>query len=165
MDTQPVCQRRGHAHSRSVHHPSSAVPEEVWAFLTVTDNIPAFESQVTHIEQVTPGEVGLGTQWKGSTNVLGRKFDWVSEPVEFEPPVRSRTKGIEGKLALRWAPSLSPSPDDTGTLFTYRIEAESGLGGIFGKLGDPIVERAQTRTVKTNLAQPQGVPRGRRLSA
>jgi uncharacterized membrane protein len=126
-------------------------PEEVWAFLTQTDNIPAFESQITHIEQITPGEVGLGTRWKGTTNVLGRKFDWVSELVEFEAPVRSRTKGIEGKLDFEISYRLSPSPDDMGTLFVYRIEAASGLGGIFGKLGDPIVERAQARTVRTNL--------------
>ena len=126
-------------------------PEVVWAFLTQTDNIPAFESQITHIEQVTPGEVGMGTQWKGVTKVLGRSFDWVSEIVEFEPPVRSRTKG-GGKLAFEISYSLSPSPDGRGTLFVYRIEAESGLGGIFGKLGDPLVERAQSRTVRTNLA-------------
>jgi ligand-binding SRPBCC domain-containing protein len=126
-------------------------PEVVWAFLTQTDNIPAFESQVTHIEQVTPGEVGLGTQWQGTTKVLGRSFDWVSEIVEFEPPVRSRTKG-GGKLAFEISYSLSPSPDNVDTLFVYRIEAESGLGGIFGRLGDPLVERAQARTVKTNLA-------------
>jgi len=124
--------------------------EAVWAFLTKTDNIPAFESQITRIEQVTAGEVGLGTQWKGSTNVLGRNFDWVSELVEFEPPHRSRTKCIEGKLDFEIMYSLSP--EDGGTLFSYRIDAESGLGGIFGKLGDPLVERAQTRTVRTNLA-------------
>ena len=125
-------------------------PEEVWAFLTETENIPAFESQITRIEQVTPGEVGTGTQWKGGTNVLGRNFDWVSEVVEFEPPYRSRTTCIEGKLAFEITYSLSP--EDGGTLFTYRIDAESGLGGVFGKLGDPLVERAQARTVRTNLA-------------
>lgn len=124
-------------------------PEEVWAFLTQTDNIPAFESQVTHIEQITPGHVGLGTQWKGATNVLGRSFDWVSEMVEFEPPVRSRTKSIEGKLTFEITFNLSSK--GSGTLFIYRIDAESGLGGIFGKLGDPLVERAQKRTVRTNL--------------
>ena len=126
-------------------------PEVVWAFLTQTDNIPAFESQITQIEQVTPGEVDLGTQWKGTTKVLGRSFDWVSEIVEFDPPVRSRTKG-GGKLSFEISYSLSPSPDNVDTLFVYRIEAESGLGGIFGKLGDPLVERAQSRTVRTNLA-------------
>ena len=125
-------------------------PEDVWAFLANTDNIPAFESQITHIEQVTEGDVGVGTRWKGGTNVLGRKFEWTTEMVEFEPPTRSRTKSVEGKLPFEITYRLSPS--GSGTLFTYRIDAESGLGGVFGKLGDPLVERAQARTVRTNLA-------------
>jgi len=40
---------------------------------------------------------------------------------------------------------------DGGTQYTYRAEAESGLGGIFGRLGDPIVQRAQARTIRANL--------------
>ena len=125
-------------------------PEDVWAFLTTTDNLPAFESQITRLEQLTDGDVGLGTRWEGATNVLGRKLEWTTEMVEFEPPRRSRTKSVKGKLPFEITYTLTPSGN--GTHFTYRIEAESGLGGLFGKLGDPLVQRAQARTVKTNLA-------------
>ncbi|WP_175582641.1 SRPBCC family protein [Nocardioides guangzhouensis] len=125
-------------------------PEDVFAFLTATETIPAFESQISHIEQVTAGDVGIGTQWRGATNVLGRKFDWVTEVVEYDPPARSHTKSVEGKLPFEIYYTLEPTA--SGTRFTYRIDAESGLGGIFGKLGDPIVTRAQARTVRTNLA-------------
>ena len=125
-------------------------PEDVWEFLTATENIPAFESQISHLEQVTEGAVGVGTRWKGATTVLGRKFDWVTEVVEFDPPSHERTKCVEGKLPFELTYTLERTDD--GTRFTYRIDAESGLGGIFGKLGDPIVTRAQGRTVRTNLA-------------
>ena len=125
-------------------------PEDVWAFLTITDNLPAFESQLTRLTQVTDGDVGLGTRWEGATNVLGRKLEWTTEIVEFEPPTRSRTKSVEGKLPFEITYTLTPAGN--GTQFTYRIEAASGLAGLFGKLGDPLVQRAQTRTVKTNLA-------------
>ena len=43
-------------------------------------------------------------------------------------------------------------PEGGGTRLTYRLEAESGLGGVFGKLGEPLVVKAQQRTVRTNLA-------------
>ena len=125
-------------------------PEDVWAFLTATDNLPAFESQITRLTQLTDGDVGLGTRYEGATNVLGRKLEWTTEIVEFEPPTRSRTKSVEGKLPFEITYTLAP--DGNGTRFTYRIEAESGLAGLFGRLGDPLVERAQARTVKTNLA-------------
>ena len=42
-------------------------------------------------------------------------------------------------------------PAEGGTRFTYRIDAESGLGGVFGKLADPLIEKAQGRTVRANL--------------
>jgi hypothetical protein len=86
----------------------------------------------------------------GTTSVLGRKLDWVIEVVEFDPPVRSRAKSTEGRLPFETRYTLDATAD--GTRFTYRIDAESGLGGIFGRLGDPIVTRAQARTVRTNLA-------------
>ncbi|HZJ07756.1 MAG TPA: SRPBCC family protein [Nocardioidaceae bacterium] len=124
--------------------------EEVWSFLTITENLPAFESQMTHVKQVTDGEVGLGTRWEGATNVLGRIIEWTIEVVEFDPPTRSRMKSVEGKLPFEITYALTPS--GSGTHFTYRLEAESGLGGLFGKLTDPLVERAQARTVNTNLA-------------
>lgn len=125
-------------------------PEDVWAFLMTTDNIPAFESQTTDIEQLTDGDVGLGTRWRGTTNVLGRKIEWTTEMVEFDPPNRSHIKCIEGKLPFEITYTLAPSGN--GTHFTYRIEAASGLGGVFGKLADPLVTKAQERTVRTNLA-------------
>jgi carbon monoxide dehydrogenase subunit G len=125
-------------------------PDDVFAFLTTTENIPAFENQISHIEQVTAGDVGVGTQWKGATTVLGRKFDWVVEVDDFDPPNRSHTKSVEGKLPFEIHYTLEPTSG--GTRFTYRIDAESGLGGICGKLGDPLVTKAQARSVRTNLA-------------
>jgi hypothetical protein len=38
-----------------------------------------------------------------------------------------------------------------GTLLRYRLAAESGLGGAFGRAMEPIVERAQAKVVSANL--------------
>ena len=83
-------------------------PEDVFAFLTATETISAFESQISHIEQVTEGDVGVGTQWKGTTHVLGRKFDWVVEVIEFDPPTQSHTKSVQGKLPFEIHYTLEP---------------------------------------------------------
>jgi ligand-binding SRPBCC domain-containing protein len=130
-------------------------PEDIWAFLTTTDNVLVYESQVTHIEQLTPGEIGVGTQWQGATKVLGRNLTWTTECVKFEPVTSFGQKTVEAKLPFQILWSLSPSGD--GTKLTYRIDADSGLGGVFGKLGDPIVVKAQARTVKTNLENLKGL--------
>ena len=40
---------------------------------------------------------------------------------------------------------------DGGTLFTYRVDTESGLGGVFGKLADPLVTKAYSRMMRASL--------------
>jgi carbon monoxide dehydrogenase subunit G len=70
--------------------------------------------------------------------------------VRFEPVTAYAHKTVEAKLPFAVAWTLTPEGE--GTRVTYRLEAESGLGGVFGRLGDPLVMRAQQRTVKTNLA-------------
>lgn len=42
-------------------------------------------------------------------------------------------------------------PVDGGTHLTYRSETVSGLGGVLGRLGDPILQRVMARTVRANL--------------
>lgn len=125
-------------------------PAAIWEFLLATENIPVYESQVTEVEQVTDGEVGLGTRYRGSTKVLGRSLTWTTEVVKFEPVTAYAAKTVEAKLPFSLAWTLVPEGE--GTRLTYRLEAESGLGGVFGKLGEPLVVKAQQRTVRTNLA-------------
>jgi ligand-binding SRPBCC domain-containing protein len=125
-------------------------PEDVWAFLTDPDNLTTYESQVTELEQLTEGEVAAGTRFRGVSKVLGRPITWTSEIVRFEPVSAYATKTVEAKLPFAVAWTLTPEGD--GTRMDYRLEAESGLGGVFGKLGEPVVVKAQQRTLRTNLA-------------
>ena len=81
--------------------------------------------------------------------ILGRRFEWTTELTEFDRPRRSSSRSVEGKLQFTVTILLEPA--DGGTRFTYRVDAASGLGGVFGRLADPFVERAQARTVRANL--------------
>ena len=65
------------------------------------------------------------------------------------PPRRLVSRSVDGKLDFTVALSLEPA--DGGTRLTQRVEAGSGLGGVFGKLADSLVERAYGRTVRANL--------------
>ncbi len=68
---------------------------------------------------------------------------------ELEPAARVSSRAVDGKLHFTVTNTMRAEAG--GTRFTYRVEAESGLGGIFGRLSDPIVEKAQRRTVRANL--------------
>ena len=127
----------------------SRPPQEVFDFLTRTENIPVWDSSVVRAEQVGDGPVGLGTRSKGTSKITGRHFDWVTENIHFNPPKESVIRSVEGDLSFTITNHLEPQGE--GTKLTYRVEADSGLGGVFGKLADSFVEKAHTRTVRANL--------------
>lgn len=122
---------------------------EVWDFLTVAENWPSWEASIVECEQVTDGELGVGTRWRGVNRILGKRFDWVTEFIEYQPGKVATSKSVEGKIGFTATTRLEEVDD--GTLFTYRVDTESGLGGVFGKLADPIVTKAYSRTVRASL--------------
>ena len=54
----------------------------------------------------------------------------------FEPDALATYSTVGGKLKFSATSRLEPA--DGGTRCTYRVEAESGLAGVFGKLSDPL---------------------------
>jgi len=124
-------------------------PEMVFDYLTKAENLPVWDASIVEAEQIGSEPVGVGTRSRGISKILGRRFEWTTEVTEFESPRRTSVRSVEGKLTFVVTNVLEPV--NGGTQYTYRVDAESGLGGIFGRLGDPIVQRAQARTVRANL--------------
>ncbi|MDQ0078443.1 SRPBCC family protein [Arthrobacter oryzae] len=124
-------------------------PQEVFDYLIRSENVPVWDSSVIRSEQIGDGPVGVGTRSEGTSKIMGRHFDWVTENTYFDPPNRTVIQSVDGKFDFTIAYSLEPQ--DHGTRLTYRVDAPSGLGGVFGKLADPFVQKAHTRTVRANL--------------
>lgn len=124
-------------------------PEEVFDYVSTAQNVPVWDSSIMEAEQVDSGPLRVGSRWRGVSKILGRRFEWTTELVEFAPPDRTLSRAVEGKL--RFTVTNTFQPEGGGTRFTYKVDAESGLGGIFGRVADPIVEKAQRRTVRANL--------------
>ena len=124
-------------------------PQEVFDYLIVVENLPVWDSSTVQAEQPDAGPVGVGTRWCGVSKILGRRFEWTTEVTDLQPPTRISSRAVEGKLQFTVTNTLQP--ENGGSRFTHRVDAESGLGGVFGRLADPIVEKAQRRTVRANL--------------
>jgi carbon monoxide dehydrogenase subunit G len=124
-------------------------PKEVFDFLARPANLPVWDNSIVDAEQIGHEAVGAGTRVKGTSKILGRRFDWVTEYAAYDPPRRLVSRSIEGRLHFTVTNTLEPEGD--GTRLTWRVEATPGLGGVFGKLADPLVERAHARTVRGNL--------------
>jgi uncharacterized protein YndB with AHSA1/START domain len=124
-------------------------PEEVFNYVSNAQNLPVWDSSILKAEQVDSGPLRVGTRWRGVSKVLGRRFKWTTELVELTPPTMTMSRSVAGKLSFTVTNTFQPEAG--GTRFTYKVDAESGLGGIFGRVADPIVEKAQRRTVRANL--------------
>jgi len=124
-------------------------PEDVFDFLIAAENLPVWDASVIAADQVGDGPVGLGTRTKGASKIMGKRFDWVTEVTHFESPTGVTYTSIEGPMTFTVTSALEAESD--GTRLTYRIHAESGLGGVFGRMADPLITKAQTRTVRANL--------------
>jgi uncharacterized membrane protein len=123
--------------------------EEVFAYLANAENLPVWDASIIECTQLGSEPVGVGTRYRGASKVMGRRFDWTTEIIRFEPGVVSASKSIEGSLTFKVSNTLAVVPE--GTRLTYRIEAETGLGGAFGRVMEPIVAKAQAKTVRENL--------------
>jgi len=123
---------------------------EVWDFLIEAHNWPSWESSMLECEQITDGDVEVGTRWRGVSRVLGKRVDWESEFTEYRPLKATTAKSVDGNK-VGFSASTKFEEADGGTRLTYRLETESGLGGIFGKLADPIVSTAYSRVVRASL--------------
>ncbi|MFC4602395.1 SRPBCC family protein [Rhodococcus kronopolitis] len=122
---------------------------EVWDYLTVAENWPSWDSATTDCAQVTDGQLGVGSRWRGVNRTLGRRVNWTAEFTDYDPPNSTAAKSVDSDVGFTTATRLEEV--DGGTRFTYRIDTETGLGGVFGKLADPFVAKAATRTMRSSL--------------
>ena len=123
--------------------------EEVFDFLALAEYLPRWDSSVLECVQVGSGPVTVGTRYRGASRIVGRRIEWTTEVTEFVPGVRMTSRSVEGPLTFTVSYEVSSCP--AGTTLRYRLAAESGLGGAFGRALEPIVQRAQTKVVRANL--------------
>ncbi|GAA3881567.1 hypothetical protein GCM10022381_24780 [Leifsonia kafniensis] len=124
-------------------------PQEVFDFVVKPENLPIWDSSIITAAQVGEEPIGVGTRADGTSKIMGRHFDWTVIVKDYDPPLRYSSHSVGGSMEFTVTNVLEPA--EGGTTLTYRIDAATGLGGVFGRLADPFVARAQGRTVRANL--------------
>ncbi|MDV8008861.1 MULTISPECIES: SRPBCC family protein [unclassified Rhodococcus (in: high G+C Gram-positive bacteria)] len=124
-------------------------PKDVWEYIAVAENWPKWENSMVECTQITEGPMGVGSRWHGVSRILGKRLEWTSEFTEYDPPRSSKSTSVESPVSFSQTMTCEEVGD--GTRVTYRLDSESGLGGVFGKMADPIVTKAFSRTVRVSL--------------
>lgn len=81
---------------------------------------------------------------------LGRSIQSTWEIVEFDPPSRIMGRTISAPMAMKYEYQLAER--DHGTQIELQVEADPGLGGLFGLLGDPLVAQMAKRGLQADLS-------------
>lgn len=123
-------------------------PQEVFEFLAKFENLSVYDAFVTASGQVGDGPPGLGTRGWGTTRFMGQQSDWTVEYTEFEPPRRMVSRSVEGDRDI--TASFTLEPVNSGTRVTERLET-GAMGGLLGRLPDPLVNRLLGRSLRGNL--------------
>ena len=131
--------------SVDIPHP----PAVVWEYCTDPDRFAAFSPNVVEIRALTDGAPVVGSEWEGKNKLLGRTFDWRGEFTRVDVNKATEFRSTRAQFAFTTWTVLSETAD--GTHYTYRIESESGLGGLFGKMADPVVTRAFQKALTAGI--------------
>jgi uncharacterized protein YndB with AHSA1/START domain len=99
---------------------------QVFGQFTDIEHGPSHVSAIKKVEMLTPGDVGLGTRWRETRDVLGRRDDAEMEITAYE---RNRMYTItHHKAGLRIDTSFWFEPAGTGTRVS--VEFDLGVGGV-----------------------------------
>ncbi len=122
----------------------------VFAYLVEGENLPAWDASIVECTRLTPGgAVSVGTRYAGVSKVMGKRFPWTTEVVEYTSDRSATSRSVEGALSFTATYEVEAVPG--GTRLRYLLRADSGLGGAFGKVMEPLVEKAQAKVVRANL--------------
>ncbi|NNC93504.1 MAG: hypothetical protein HKN80_13545 [Acidimicrobiia bacterium] len=90
-----------------------------------------------------------GTVTRHVDRFLGRHVNSTWEIVEYEPPGSLVARTIVAPIAMEYAYELTGLPG--GTRVSLTVHAESGLGGLFGRMADSVVIGMVRRNLQADL--------------
>ena len=126
--------------------------DQVFAYVTDAKNWPRWESAMLEAEQTSPGQMGIGTTFRGANRVMGRRMVWTSKVTEYEPnknwgeAISSGSTLIEEHLIF--------DPVEGGTKFTLVYDMQ--VGGLL-KLFAPMVISTMRKQTKGNLSNLKSI--------
>jgi carbon monoxide dehydrogenase subunit G len=126
--------------------------QDVFTFISNPLNLPKWQAMIAGIEQVTPGAVGVGSKYKVSAEMMGRKIDGVMEVVEYQPSTRFGFVNNAGPLLVTVTVTLKP----VGTGAKVTINAQGEPGGLF-KLAEGALAGQVKNQMEANLARLKAV--------
>lgn len=125
---------------------------DVFAFVTKPDNMPKWNSAVISLEQITPGNIQVGTKFKNVGEVMGRRIEGEMQVVAFEPNSRYGFQMNAGPVRV----DVLLTFKTVGTGTKLNLNAQGNPGGLF-KLAEGALAGRVKSMMEENLARLKSV--------
>ena len=122
--------------------------KDVFAFVGNPNNMSKWNSAVVSLEQVTPGEVGVGTKFKSVGELMGRRIEGEMQITAYEPDTQCGFQVNAGPMQVNI--TLSFKPVGTGTKIS--LNAQGNPAGFF-KIAEGIMAGRVKSMMEENLAR------------
>ena len=122
--------------------------KDVFAFVSDPNNMSKWNSAVVSLQQISPGEVGVGTKFKSVGEMMGRRIEGEMQVTTYEPDTKCGFQLNAGPVKVNLTLSLKP----VGTGTKISLNAQGNPGGIF-KLAEPVMAGRVKSLVEENLAR------------
>ena len=123
-------------------------PEEVFSYVANPENLPEWTNLVLEVRKDAEDQPHAGDRFSVVAKFLGRRFETPFEVSAHEPPRHHSDRSTGGPFEQEYIYTFEQTGAG-GTRITQVVETEPG--GFF-KLVGPLLERAGSRQLRTDLS-------------
>ena len=110
-----------------IHRP----PEVVFDFVADERNEPLYNPEMLRVEQVSPGPIGVGTQFRAESRRGSRTIDMLIEFTEFDRPSHLSSRTHLSGMDIQGALTFAPIPEGTEMRWAWELHPR-GILNLFG---------------------------------
>jgi carbon monoxide dehydrogenase subunit G len=121
---------------------------DVFAFVANPNNMSKWNTAVVSLEQVTPGDVGVGTKFKSTGEMMGRRIEGEMQVTAYEPDTKCGFQVDAGPMQV----TMTMTFKTVGTGTKVSLNAQGNPAGFF-KLAEGVMAGRVKSMMEENLAR------------
>lgn len=122
--------------------------KDVFAFVVNPNNMSKWNLAVVSLEQITPGDVGVGTKFKSAGELMGRRVDGEMQIVAYEPDTKCGFQVNAGPMQVLMTMTFKT----VGTGTKISLNAQGNPAGFF-KIAEGMMAGRVKTMMEENLAR------------
>ncbi len=126
--------------------------KDVFSFVSNLNNMSKWNSAVVSLEQITPGDVGIGTKFKSVGEMMGRRIEGEVQVTNYEPDTKTGFQMNAGPMQMNITIAFKP----VGTGTKVSLNAQGNPAGVF-KLAEGMLQGRVKSMMEENLARLKSI--------